>query len=79
MSTKPMKMTGKCGRQSFVAHVDHNGEEWVILVNHGDGTQSVRYRSTIAARPDNGALYVSQLVRREFNITGTFNTYGAKS
>lgn len=78
MSTRPTKMSGICGDQSFTAHVNPEGTDWVIEINHapntGCGKRSYRYRSTIAARPDNGALGVAQLLRREFNITGTFKT-----
>jgi hypothetical protein len=73
--SKPTRMYGKCGKKSFIANVTPDGYDWVIKVTDAStGEDFTRWRSTLQARPDNGALEVTKLLRQQFNITGIFAT-----
>jgi hypothetical protein len=72
---KPTKILG----DAFTAAVDDTGGDWrVTITKDKDGNPLpkpvTRYYSTIN-RADNGALNVSQKLRQEFGITGTYSIY----
>ena len=71
---RPTRMHGQCGEKSFHASVTADGADWDVKVTLADGIVENRFVSTIQARPDNGALHVSCMLRRDFNITGIFAT-----
>jgi hypothetical protein len=72
---RPLMMSG----DAFTALVDSDGADWrVVIRKDKDGNTLpepvTRYYSTMN-RADNGALNVSQKLRQEFGITGTYSIY----
>jgi hypothetical protein len=74
MKKRPTKIYGKCGKKSFIAKVTPSGDDWEVRIEEEGRDPEFRYVSTLQARPDNGALKVSQMLRRDYNITGIFAT-----
>ena len=73
-ASRPTRMHGVCGEKSFHASVTADGADWDVKITLATGIVENRFVSTIQARPDNGALHVSCMLRRDFNITGIFAT-----
>ena len=51
--------------------IQRAGEDWRATIHTKTGPV-IRYYSVISGRPDGGLLMVSQKLRREFGITGTW-------
>ena len=70
----PRVMYGRTADQAFVAEVSPDGSEWRVDIFEM-GHRFFRTVPTNPGRPDNGALDVSRMLRREFGITGTYPTH----